>query len=68
MKDKSIVLTKWQKAELENLVGSHCIKRRIRRSAIEDHQIGEHKNVFHPFNVAPTKSEDWSDSIVDDLR
>jgi hypothetical protein len=29
LKDKSIVLTKWQKAELENLVGSHCIKRRI---------------------------------------
>jgi len=27
--DKSIGLIKWQKAGLENLLGSRCIKRRI---------------------------------------
>jgi hypothetical protein len=54
LKDKSIRLIKWQRAGLENLLGSPCIKRRIRRSAIGDHQMGEHKNVFHPFNIAPT--------------
>jgi len=45
---------------LENLLGSPCIKRRIRRRAIRDYQMGEHKNPSHPFNVAPTKSEDDS--------
>jgi hypothetical protein len=54
LKDKSIGLIKWQKAGLENLLGSHYIKRRIRRSAIRDYQKGEHKNPSHPFNVAPT--------------
>jgi hypothetical protein len=52
LKDKSIGLIKWQKAGLENLLGSPCIKRRIRRSAIRDYQMGEHKNPSHPFNVA----------------
>jgi hypothetical protein len=37
---------------LENLLGSPCIKRRIRRRAIWDYQMGEHKNPSHPFNVA----------------
>ena len=54
MKDKSIGLIKWWKAGLENLLGSPYIKRRIRRSAIGDYQIGEHKNPPHPFNVPPT--------------
>jgi len=55
LKDKSIGLIKWQKAGLKNLLGSPCIKRRIRRSAIRDYQMGEHKNPTHPYNVAPTK-------------
>jgi len=54
LKDKSIGLIKWQKAGLENLLGSPCIKRRIRRRAIRDYQMGEHKNSPHPFNVPPT--------------
>jgi hypothetical protein len=29
-------------------------KRRIRRRAIRDYQIGEYQNPPHPFNVAPT--------------
>jgi len=52
LKDKSNGLIKWQKAGLENLLGSPCIKRRIRRSAIRDYQMGEHKNPSYPFNVA----------------
>jgi len=44
--DKSIGLIKWQKARLENLLGSHCIKRRIRKRAIWDYQVGEHKNLL----------------------
>jgi hypothetical protein len=39
---------------LENLLGSSCIKRRIRRRAIRDYQIGEYQNSPHSFNVAPT--------------
>jgi hypothetical protein len=39
---------------LENLLGGPCIKRRIRRRAIRDYQMGEHKNPPYPFNVAPT--------------
>jgi hypothetical protein len=54
LKDKSIGLIKWQKAGLENLLGSPCNKRRIRRRAIGDYQMGEHQNPPHPFNVAPT--------------
>jgi hypothetical protein len=54
LRDKSIGLIKWQKAGLEDF-GTPCIKRRIRRSAIRDYQMGEHKNPSHPFNVAPTK-------------
>jgi len=54
LKDKSIGLIKWQKAGLENLLVSTCIKRSIRRRAIRDYQMGEHQNPPHPFNVAPT--------------
>ena len=54
MKDKSVGLIKWQKAELENLPVSISIKRRIRRRAIKDYQMGEHQNPPHPFNVSPT--------------
>jgi hypothetical protein len=53
-KNKSIELIKWQKAGLENLLGSPCIKRRIRRRVIRDYQMGEHKNSPNPFNVPPT--------------
>ena len=65
MKDKPIRLIKWQKAGLENLLGgSPYIKRRIRRRAIRDYQMGEHQNPPHPFNVAPTShcSEPYSRS------
>ena len=58
MKDKSIGLIKWQKAALEDLLGSPYIKRRITRRAIWDYQMGEHKSPSHPFNVAPT-SQYW---------
>jgi hypothetical protein len=54
LKDKSIGLIKRQKAGLENLLGSPCIKRRIRRRAIRDYQMGEHKNPPYSFYVAPT--------------
>jgi len=53
LKDKSIKLIKWQKARLENLLRSPCIKRRIRRSAIRDYQMGEYKNPSYTINVAP---------------
>jgi len=35
---------------LENLLASPCIKRRIRRRAIRDYQIGECQNSPYPFN------------------
>ena len=50
MKDKCIGLIKWQRARLENLLGSLCIKRRIRRIAIRDYQIGEHQKPSYSFN------------------
>jgi hypothetical protein len=40
------------------IYGSPCIKRRIGRRAIRDYQMGKHKNLSHPFNVAPTKCEE----------
>jgi hypothetical protein len=66
LKDKSIGLIKWQKEGLENSLESPYIKRRIRWSAIRDYQMGEHKNPSHPFNVAPTKSEDKSTASAND--
>jgi hypothetical protein len=48
LKDKSIGLIKWQKAGLENLLRNPCIKRRIRRSAIRDYQMGKHKKPLPP--------------------
>jgi hypothetical protein len=65
LKDKSIRLIKWQRAGLENLPGSPCIKRRIRERAIKDYRRGEHKKPPHSFNIAPTKSEEQS-SLEDD--
>jgi hypothetical protein len=56
-KNKSVELIKWQKAGLENLLGSPCIKRRIRRRAIRDYQAVEHKNCPHPFNIPPTSPQ-----------
>ena len=50
MKKKLLRLIKWPKARLENLLGSHCIKRRIRRIAIRDYQIGEHQKPSYSFN------------------
>jgi len=47
-------LIKWQKTGFENLLGNPCIKGRIRRSAIGDYQIGDHKNSPSSFNFAPT--------------
>ena len=54
MRDKPIRLIKWWKVRLENLLVSPYLKRRIRRRAIRDYQMGEHQNPPHPFNVAPT--------------
>ena len=54
LKDKSIGLIKWQKAGLENLLGSPCIKRRIRGRAIRNYQIGEYQNSPYSFNIAAT--------------
>lgn len=56
MKIKSIELIKWQEAGLENLLGSPCIERRIRRRAIRKYQMGERKNSPHPFNASTYKS------------
>jgi hypothetical protein len=55
LKDKSIGLIKWQKAGLENLLGSPCIKRRIRVRAKKEYWGGEHQNPPHLYYVAPTK-------------
>ena len=52
--DKSIGLIKWQKAGLENLLGSPCIKRRIGMRAKKEYRIGDHKNSPSSFNFAPT--------------
>ena len=52
MKDKSIGVIRWQKAGLENLLRNPCIKRRIRRWAIRDYQIGEYQNSPYSFNIA----------------
>jgi hypothetical protein len=50
---------------LENLLGSPCIKRRIRGRAIRDYQMGEHKNPSHPFNVSLLcNSELISESMI----
>jgi hypothetical protein len=68
LKDKSIGLIKWQKAGLENLLGNPCTKRIIRRSAIRDNQMGEHKNPFHPFNVAPTYLQSRQVLRIEDFR
>ena len=55
MRDKPIGLIKWA-AGLGSLFVNPYIKRRIRKSAIRDYQMGEHKNPSHPFNVAPNLS------------
>ena len=68
MKDKSIGVIKWQEAGLENLLGSLCLKRRIRWRAVTDYRRGEHKNPPCPLNVPPTKSEDQSTLRVDDFH
>jgi hypothetical protein len=54
LRDKPIRLIKWWKAGLKNLLVSPCFKRRIRRRAIRDYQIGELQNSPYPFNVVPT--------------
>jgi hypothetical protein len=55
LEDKSIWLIKWQKAGLENLFGNSCIKRKIRRIAIRDYQMGEHKKPFSPIQRSTYK-------------
>jgi hypothetical protein len=67
LKDKSIGLNEWQKAGLENLLGSPCIKRRISRKAIRNYKMGEHKIPPCPFNIAPAKREEYVISEVDDF-
>jgi len=59
LKDKSIELIKWQKAGLENLIVSTCLKRRIRGKAIKDYRIAEHKNLPSIFKVAPMNLQLW---------
>ena len=56
MKKKLLRLIEWPKARLESLLGSPCIKRRIRRIAIKDYQIGEHQKPSHSFNDVTYKS------------
>jgi len=68
LKDKSIGLIKWQKVGLENLLGSPCIKRRIRGGAIRDYQMGEYKNPSPPFNVAPTSHYGQPHSRIEDYE
>jgi len=43
------------KSRIGDLLVSSCFKGRITGKAIGDCQIGEHKNLLYPFNVAPTK-------------
>jgi len=50
LKKKPLRLIKWPKARLENLFGRSCIKRRIRRIAIRDYQMGGYQNPSHSFN------------------
>jgi len=56
LKKKLLRLIKWPKARLENLLGSYCIKRRIRRIAIKDYEIGEHQKPSYSFNDVTYKS------------
>ena len=42
------------KSRIGDLLVSSCFKGRISGKAIGDCQIGEHKNLLYPFNVAPT--------------
>ena len=66
MRDKLIRLIKKLIAELKNLLGSPCIKRRIGRRAIKDCQMGEQQNPPYPFNVAPTSRDSGTNPEVDD--
>jgi hypothetical protein len=50
LKKKLLRQIRWPKARLENLLGSSCIKRRIRRIAIRDYQMGEYQKPSYPFN------------------
>jgi hypothetical protein len=56
LKEKSIKLIKGQKVGLENLLGNSCLKRRIRRIAIRDYQMGEHKKPFSSIQHCTYKS------------
>jgi hypothetical protein len=58
LKDRSIRLIKWQKAGLKNLLGNSCIKRRTRRIAIRDYEMGEHEKPFSPNQRCTYKGED----------
>ncbi|MGA2467570.1 MAG: hypothetical protein ABSH06_24895 [Thermodesulfobacteriota bacterium] len=54
MKDKSIGLIKWQKAGLENLLGSPCIKRRIRKKGRQGLPGRPTTKLTLSMNIAPT--------------
>jgi hypothetical protein len=56
LKKKLIRLIKWPKARLEDILIIPCIKRRIRRIAIRDYQMGEHKKPFSPIQRCTYKS------------
>ena len=60
MKKKPLRQIKWPKAGLENLLGRSCIKRRIRRIAIRDYQMGEYQKPSHSFNDVTCESSTWS--------
>jgi len=51
-RNKAFALIKWQKAGLEELLGSPCIKGRIGGMAKKDYRRDEHKNSPSSFNIA----------------
>ena len=68
MKKKPLRLIKWPKARLENLFGRSCIKRRIRRIAIRDYQMGGYQKPSHSFNDVTYQSLIDDDILSRGLR
>jgi hypothetical protein len=56
LKKMLLTLIKWPKARLENLLGSSCIKRRIRRIAIRDYKMSGYQKPSYSFNDVTYKA------------
>jgi hypothetical protein len=54
LKDKSIGLIKWQKGGLKNLLGSPCLKRRIRKKGRQGLSGRPTTKLILSMKIAPT--------------